>query len=257
MFAIISCCRYELEQIKIYIDEELSFKAGYYSDFISLPMNKLDWELLPSLVLAASAAGPKNDGRALSIAWVIQNIYMAHKIHALVSQEDLPERSRQCAVLIGDYLLGRAFYKLSQSQLFIYARDFANLTKTINEGVVQRWSLKKTRFSSEEYKSVLGKERASTAALTCKVISHMSGLNDDKIKILERIGYNIGMAWAVWEESLGLNSSIEYTAKAKGLIKELDDSDCAQLLLDVYSNFSDYIGCSQTTYLHRLGYAGG
>jgi all-trans-nonaprenyl-diphosphate synthase len=241
LFTIISNFRPEMDKLKCFIEQELTFKSLYYQEVLDLPMNKLDWEVCPSLVFALSMGNEVKKKLIFNLALVTQYTYMAHKIHQLASKEELPERDRQYAVLFGDFVLGKVFILLCQDDLQAYAEDFLSLIKTMNEGVVQRWSLRNKRKTLADKELILGKERALITALAARISAGIVGMKGKQIELGKQVGYNLGMAWGGWDESLDVAILIKYLAKAKTSILKLDGSN-PEYLRDLYNNFSQYIG---------------
>ncbi|HHV64941.1 MAG TPA: hypothetical protein GXX46_07710 [Peptococcaceae bacterium] len=242
MFTIISNLRSEMDKLKCFIQQELTFKSLYYQEVLDLPMCKLDWEICPSLVFALTWGSEVKKELSFNLALATQYTYLAHKIHRYASKEELPDRDRQYAVLFGDFVLGKLYFLLCQDDLHVYVEDFLNLIKTMNEGVIQRWSLRNKRKTLADQELILGKERASITALAARISACIVGMRDKQIGLSEQVGYHLGMAWAGWEESFDYDIIIKYLAKAKTSILNLDGYSNPESLQDLYNNFVQYIG---------------
>lgn len=213
----------ELEAIHAQMNKEIHFKAARFDELVSLPMNNLDRNFCPALVLAVGKTVGKVDGKSRSLAAIFQYIFMADRIHRLIKDEDMPEHARQYPVLVGDFLFGQTFLKLCEEDLYPYTKYFIDLIETMNEGVLKRWRLKNKKISINDYRLILGKERASLTALAGRLAADLAGIEGSFLKKFEEYGYYLGMAWGFWDESLAFTLINEYLNKTKNLIMELKD----------------------------------
>lgn len=205
------------------MNSEISFKKFRMEDLVDLQMNNLDHQLCPAIVLAVNSMTGKTEKKIINLASIFQYVFLAHYIHKLVSDEDLPEHARQYPVLVGDFMFGQTFLKICDIELFPYAGEFVKIIESVNEGVIMRWRLKNKNLSLKDYRTIIGKERAVLTALAGRLGAEVGGVQQQYHKKLEELGYCFGMAWAAWEESLYSSLVQEYLSKAKSIIAELRD----------------------------------
>lgn len=201
-------------------------------------LNRLDWQLCPAIIFTVADLG-QFDPCISTLAEIVQNILLASYIHRpMPDEKDVSQKSR---ILLGDYLLGLGFFKLSVNELFRYMKEFTELITTINKGVVLRWRLKNTPISFRNWERIFGQEKASITALSGRIAASIAGLSADQIKLSQDIGCNLGMAWAVEEESLNWDLSQMYLKKAEDLIEKLNDNADTEKLSDLYTAFLNNI----------------
>lgn len=235
----------ELDAVESMLQREIRFKTFSLEDLIDLPMNNFDHYLCPAVVLAIGSMTGRNDQKMLNFASIIQYVFLAHHIHAQVTDEDMSELARQFPVLVGDFMFGMTFGKLCEDALFPYSGEFVKLIKIINEGRVMRWRLKNKTIQAKDYRLILGKEKASLTALAARLAAQIAELQEPFRKRVEDFGYFLGMAWAVWEEPLAATSLVqEYLNRAKGTMAELKDHLYIKPLQELYEFFNQEINPS-------------
>ncbi|KUO66343.1 MAG: hypothetical protein APF84_18115 [Gracilibacter sp. BRH_c7a] len=232
----------ELKLVETQMNKDISFKSVTLEELIDLPKTSLDNKLCPALFFAVTTLkSQKSNNNLINFATIFQYIFIANQIHRLVKDEPMTEHERQYPVLVGDFMLGQAFSKLCEGDLFNYSNDFIRIIEEMNEGVLMRWRLKNKNISSKDYREILGKERGSLTALVGRLGAKVSGIEGPNAKKLEDFGYLIGMAWAAWEEPLGMPIVREYLSKAKVIINELRDQYSTKPLQEVFEFFNDKI----------------
>jgi len=227
----------ELGTVESQMNREVRLKSSSIKRLVNVPMNNLDNLFFPALVLAVGNCSEPTDNSKISLASIFQYIYMAHKIHGWVSDEDTAEANRQYPVLVGDFLLGQSFVKICDFELYPYLRHFVKVIKTINEGIIYRWRLKNKNISILDYRLIISKERASLTALAGKLGADICGIQEQYRPKLEEFGYNLGMAWAAWEEQKFNYLVQEYLLKAKANIHELREHFGVKTLQEFYDFF--------------------
>ncbi len=231
----------ELLLLEAQMSKDISFKSVTLEELIDLPKSSLDSNLNPALFFAVTALKGDKDSSLITLASIFQYVFLANQIHRLVTDDEITEHERQYPVLVGDFMLGQAFSKLCEGDLFNYSNDFIRLIEVMNEGVLMRWRLKNKNISLKDYREILGKERASLTALVGKIGAKVSEIEDPYAEMFEDLGYQLGMAWAAWEEPLGLPIVQEYLSKAKVIMNDLRDHYPIKPLHEVFEFFNDNI----------------
>lgn len=227
----------ELNTIEELINKDITFKTARLDELVDLPLNGLEEKMCPAVFLAVNSLKGQSESRIINLALIFQYVFLANRIHRLINDEDVSEDVRQYSVLVGDFVFGQTFSRLCEKDVFIYTRDFIKAIETMNEGVLLRWRFKNKSISLKDYKLILGKERAYLTALAGRLGAQVSGIQESLIPKIEEFGYLLGMAWAAWEESLGVPLVQEYLMKVKALIFELKDHLPVRPLQELYEFF--------------------
>lgn len=231
----------EMETVEKLMNEEISFNSTSLDNLIDLKMTDLDKYLCPAIVLAVTGLTEERYPKKTSLAAIFQYVFLAHYIHSLITDEEMPDNTRQFPILVGDFMYGKSFLKICEADLFSYSTEFVKTIETMNEGVIMRWKAKNNQISLQDKLSILEKERASLTALAGKLSGILAGLNMGAVHKLESLGYSLGMAWAVWDERLDTYLAEKYLIKADGIIEQLSQDFNIEPLRDLYECFSHEI----------------
>lgn len=224
----------ELKKVEEIIDRFFLSTISQKNKLAGLNLKKSDRLLLPALVLAVSnTAGPIMKPM-ITLGALFQCLYLANRIQGLAAKES--GKDQQFSVIMGDYIFGQAIYLMSDEKIHPYLNDFVSVIKSINEGTVLRWRLRQKRADLKDYKLLISKERASLTALASRMSAEISGINPEHAPKLERLGYNLGFAWAAMEEPK-FSFGPEYSLKVKANISELGADLSVKPLEDLYRFF--------------------
>lgn len=215
--------KHGLDMVEYEMDKEIHFNESRLEDLVTLPMTKLDKRLNPSLVIAVSCMTGKINQGIVTLAKVAQYLFLSHKIHALITDEDMSESARQYPVLTGDIMLGHTLKKVCEPEIFPYADQFVKLIKTINEGVLLRWRYKNKAIPSKELVIILSKEKASLMALVARLSAKLSGIPQSYLDNIENFGYDLGMAWAASEETACFSIFQKHLRQAEDTLMVIHD----------------------------------
>lgn len=227
----------ELKIVEEQMKKEIRFKTSKMDDLIDLPLNKLEKHLYPAIVLAVCSIKGQINNKNIPLATIFQYIFLAHRIHKMVIDEDMEEHARQYPVLVGDFMFGQTLLKLCEEDMLCYIGDFVKAIETINEGILLRWRLKNKNLSLKDYRLILGKEKAALTALAGKLGGVLAGFEGACLKKLEEFGYSIGMAWAAWEEPQCSTLLNEYLARTKAIIVELKEYMPVRTIQELFQFF--------------------
>lgn len=239
--AILKSFQPELHLLETQMNKDINFKSVTLEELIDLPKNSLDSKLCPALFFAVTSLESQKSNNFIALASIFQYVFLANQIHRLVTDEAMTEHERQYPVLVGDFMLGQAFSKLCEGDLFNYSNDFIRVIEVMNEGVLMRWRLKNKNISLKDYREILSQERASLTALVGRIGAQVSGIEEPYAKKLEDFGYFLGMAWATWEEPLGVPIVQEYLGKTKATMNDLRNHYQIKPLQEVFDFFNDKI----------------
>jgi all-trans-nonaprenyl-diphosphate synthase len=231
----------EMRKVEELMTKEISFKSSKLDDLLDIRLSNLDQKLCPALVLAVGSMAQEKSSRIISLAAVVQYIYLAHHIHGLVTDEEMSDRGRQYPVLVGDFMFGQAFLKICEADLSDYASQFVKVIGTMNEGILLRWRLKNKNISAKQYRVIIGKERGALLALASKLGGELAGLKEPHLRKVEDFGFALAMAWAAWEDSLYYYMVTESLEKAKAIIAELSSNLPVGPLQELYDFFNSEV----------------
>ncbi|NLM22049.1 MAG: hypothetical protein GX207_09965 [Peptococcaceae bacterium] len=232
--AVLNSIQSELRAVETQMSKEFGLKASGMKELIQLKLDNLDQILLPAICLAvARTAGPVNN-TVIALSSVLQHIYLAQHIHSMVRDREMTDAERQYPILVGDYIFGQSFLKMCEADLFKYVSHFVTVIKKINEGIVLRWRLKNQKISIKDYKAIIEKEKASLTVLAARLGAEGSDLKSHHFAKFEKLGYNIGMAWAASNEPQFSFLTQEYLPKIMANINDLRESFSVQPLQELY-----------------------
>lgn len=233
----------ELIKVQNQMNREIAFKSTSLENLIDLHLNELDKQMCPAIFLAVNTLSGQSGISMTSLASTFQYIYLANKIHRMVTDDDdLAEHTRQYPVLVGDFMYGQSFLKMCQDDLFHLAHHFVKVMGIMNEGILLRWRLSNKTICLKDYRTILSKERGALTALAAKLGAQVSGVQEPYLKKYEEIGFCLGMAWAAWEEPLCTSLVQEYLSKVKNLISEVKDFHIQiKPIIELYEFFYEQI----------------
>jgi len=248
----------ELETVDRQVNKELRFKSISFKELVPLELSDLDRFGCPALVLAASKASGGIIPNSLTIAQIIQFIFLGYEIHNLITDdEDLPEQRRQFPVLVGDFLYGKFFLGLANANLLHYLEPITHVVQSMSEGMVLRWqnenSHSKHDLKPEDWWKVFEKQRGFLTGLSAKLGADLNGASAEFQDFCERFGRLLGIAWAASTTSVGREMVEDTLNRAKELIDNQRSLYDLKPLYEVYDYITFYLGRSNEQAKNLLG----
>ncbi|WP_298492542.1 polyprenyl synthetase family protein [uncultured Maritimibacter sp.] len=168
--------------------------------------------LRPMLTLAAARMCGYEGNKHVTLATAIEFIHTATLLHDDVVDESAQRRGRPTAnllwdnkssVLVGDYLLARAFQLMTETGSLRILAVLSNASATITEGEVLQLTAAQDIGTSEEiyFKVVRGKTAALFSAAT-EASGILAGVSEEQIKALFDYGDALGIAFQVVDDLL-------------------------------------------------------
>lgn len=209
MNSVIYPVRGELQQVQESMKRHFYIKAGYLGGFAHLDLCQLNNVLRPLLVVLSARTGGKITDKVISLAGVLQYIYLASRVHGGINEDnaiagsgtDDPRDGCQFPVLVGDYFYGRFFTTLCDAGIVEYLGPLSEIICEINEGAVIR--LKNADDEKRNpllYRELVRKETAELIAGCCRLGGRLGGADEQQQKILYRFGINLGLALGLLEQ---------------------------------------------------------
>lgn len=222
--------------------EKIVFKNTTYKELIDLPMDELDRHGCPAIVLGINRAFRKADEKAVSLAVILQFIFIADRVHALVYDEQ--EEESQYPVLVGDFLFGMFFLELTKKRLDHFLKPLAETIAVMSEGGVARWLAEKDTgikgMDRDKFLAILAQERASLTGVAARLSAELAKSPQYIKDALETFGHYLGMAWAAYNERLEKNVVSGFLKHSKLVLDNLEQNDTIELkpLYELYQLYS-------------------
>ncbi len=177
-------------------------------------------------LLAAQAAGLDNMAHAQKLAAIIEMLHTATLVHDDVVDESGLRRGRptanatwnnQTAVLVGDFLIARAFDLLVDLGDMVLLKDFSSGTCEIAEGeVLQLQAQHQPDTTEATYLKIIHGKTSRLFELACEGSAILAGKNEYRVPLRDFAGH-FGNAFQMIDDIL------DYTSDAETLGKNVGD----------------------------------
>lgn len=219
------CFMETLNKVQMRLHQEINFKPASMQKMVQCNMDELDRMVNPAIVLAVSKAFNRHEKKSEALAEIIQYIFMANKIHKLMKDDsNIAEDHRQFSVLVGDLFYGKFYLELCRKQLLSFLDPMAQVMRTMSEGGISRWLSRDKKLSMAESLSIIEKESASLTALAARLSAELAGGSIPLQRHIEMFGWELGLAWGAWKESLE-NSEVQSILQRANAILNLISSE--------------------------------
>ncbi len=238
MLAVLHHIQNELQAVRAQLGREIYFKAAKFDELVTLPLDDLDQTTCPAIVLAVSRACGLMGPQSVAMAVVLQFVYLADKVHRLISDgDDIPEELRQFPVLVGDFLYGKFFMELCREQLLEYLAPIAQAIETMSQGTIARWLNRNKYLNAEERLAILARERAALTGLAARIGAQLAEAPQGLQEKCEKFGYQLGLAWAAWQEPMERQVIDRQLSRAAAILAELPETPQFRVMAELY----DYV----------------
>ncbi len=219
----------ELGRVQVSMNRHFNIKAGYLGDFVHLELCHLNSILRPVLVILSAGMFGKITDKVISLAGVLQYIYLASSIHGginedeTISKEDTgdPRDGCQFPVLVGDYFFGRFFTTLCDAGIVDYLRPLSEIICVINEGSVMRLRKADSAINPVFARELVRKETGEMLAGCCSLGARLNGAEKKSQEILKRFGMHLGIALGFMERENSLDQAAVYLGEALAELEKL------------------------------------
>ena len=118
------------------------------------------------------------------------------------------------AVLVGDYLLGKALLNATKAQDMKIMTILANTACTMSEGeLLQLQKKADIKITENDYYDMIRKKTADLMASACQTGAFMANVGKEKEEAIYNYGINIGMAFQIIDDALDYISSKDIMGK--------------------------------------------
>lgn len=225
----------DLLSVEKRLGKKIAFKSTQFDELIDLPLDELDRHACPALSLAAGRIMGTPDEKAVTLASIIQLIFLADQVHSLV--KDGHETESQYPVLVGDYLYGLFFLELTKQHLDHMLKPMAEVIAAMSEGTITRWIAKSKHLNFmdmafDEQVDIFSRERASLTGLAARLGAQLAKAPVFLQEAMELFGRRIGLAWAAYKEkseSLLINKFLEESRQVLDDLRHYDNLELKPL----------------------------
>lgn len=224
---LINIVRPELEQVN---DIIIKAAANQNVELVPVVTNHLvsagGKRVRPVLTLASSQLCEYSGGRQINLAAAVEFMHTATLLHDDVVDESEKRRGKltanniwgnKASVLVGDYLLGRAFQMMTADGSIEVLEILSDAAAKISEGeLMQLETTGNIETTREQYIAVIKAKTAELFAAACEVSGAIIE-DEKKRKALQSFGENFGIAFQIVDDAL------DYIADESELGKNLGD----------------------------------
>lgn len=194
--------------------------------------------LRPILTLASAQLCDYNGNAHIALATAVEFIHTATLLHDDVVDKSGLRRGKSTAniiwgnkesILVGDFLLGRAFYLMGEAQSLGVYRILSTAAMVISEGEVMQLDIEGSLdITQETYIQVIAAKTAELFAAACEVSGVIAAQDPSVSSALRDYGYYLGIAFQIVDDALDYSATHEAFGKEVG-----DDFRDAKITLPV------------------------
>ncbi|MBC7103941.1 MAG: polyprenyl synthetase family protein [Parvibaculum sp.] len=217
----------EMEAVNEFIRERMASDVPMIPDLASHLINSGGKRLRPMLTIASSRMCGYTGKDHIKLAATVEFLHTATLLHDdVVDESDLRRGKRtartiwgnQASVLVGDFLLGRAFKLMVETKSLRALEIISDAASIIAEGeVMQLAAAKDTGTTEDAYLRVISAKTAALFAAATEIGAVISGRNGSEAAALESYGRNLGIAFQLVDDAL------DYGGRAASLGKNVGD----------------------------------
>jgi hypothetical protein len=187
------------EEFDSKLERALCWQGRDYSSLLPESLRGRDRDVCPAFVFALSDNWRLKRRDIVELALALEYSYLSFRAHRLERNANLREKNRQYGILFGDFFAAQALMALSGDLLFPHYAIFAELIRTMNEGLLLRRRLNRKNMSAEDWRAVLRREK-SALTLPVRVMADWVSLARREALFLERLAEEFGVLWGAREE---------------------------------------------------------
>lgn len=231
---VFSALKKELIEVERRVRRELIVKGQDRKPFFVCQVPYLDWNIRPALVTGVARLYNFYCERVITLAVIVQLIYLAGVMHVGVADEawsaGRDPDNVQWPVLLGDYLYSRFFALACEADMIDFIEPLAETVCFSNQVGIQCHQWKGT--ATDRLLSQVEGETASLVAVACRLAGKLAAAPIDDLTHLERFGWNFGMGYGIQKYDLtGLAQS--YFARAANALDLLPPGAARNILAGI------------------------
>jgi len=238
----------DLEKVEQRLEEYLSSDSPLIYQVAQYLLERKGKRLRPALVLLSLGEdNSSNKDKVLDTAVAIELIHTATLLHDDVIDQSATRRgkasvnyrwSNLVSVLMGDYLLAKAFKILVNTQLTPLLKAISKATERISLGeLLQIQERGNYKLSEEVYLKIIADKTASLFSVACKSGAIVRGVDKRTQNIYQRFGEDFGISFQIIDDLLDLVGDKEKTGKELG--NDLQEGKITLPLIYALANSED------------------
>lgn len=202
----------DMEDVNEFIRERMSSEVPMIPELASHLINSGGKRLRPMLTIAASRICGYTGTDHIKLAASVEFLHTATLLHDdVVDESDLRRGKKtarmlwgnQASVLVGDFLLGRAFRLMVETKSLRALEIIANAASVIAEGeVMQLAAAKDTSTTEDAYMRVIQAKTAALFAAAAEIGAVIAARPANEAAALESYGRNLGIAFQLVDDAL-------------------------------------------------------
>ncbi|MBI1262630.1 MAG: polyprenyl synthetase family protein [Rhizobiales bacterium] len=217
----------DMESVNEFIRERMGSEVPMIPELASHLINSGGKRLRPMLTLASAQMCNYVGHDHIKLAAAVEFMHTATLLHDdVVDESDLRRGTKtarmlwgnQASVLVGDFLLGRAFKLMVETRSLRCLEILSNAAAVIAEGeVMQLAAAKDTSTTEDAYLRVIQAKTAALFSAATEIGAVIAERNGNEAAALESYGRNLGIAFQLVDDAL------DYGGRAATLGKNTGD----------------------------------
>lgn len=234
----------DLEQVGKHLDRYITSEVKLIPEVSHHLIASGGKRFRPLLLLISSRLCGFSGEQRFAVAAAIEFIHTASLLHDDVIDQASIRRGKTSAnniwgnaasVLVGDFLYSKAFKLLSEISDLNLVKLMSGITNTMSEGeVFQLMKCGDVDITEEEYLAIIEKKTAVLLSAACAAGAILGSASPDKVEVMGRFGYKIGMAFQITDDTL------DYLARerefGKSIGKDLEEGKMTLPLIFALKN---------------------
>jgi len=202
----------DMEDVNEFIRERMGSEAPMIPELASHLINSGGKRLRPMLTIAAARICGYEGQDHIKLAAAVEFLHTATLLHDdVVDESDLRRGKKtarmvwgnQASVLVGDFLLGRAFKLMVETRSLRSLEILSSAAAVIAEGeVMQLAAAKDTGTTEDAYMRVIQAKTAALFAAAAEIGAVISQRDSNEEAALESYGRNLGIAFQLVDDAL-------------------------------------------------------
>ncbi len=225
--ALQALVRKDMEQVNGVILERVTQDVALINDIARHIIASGGKRLRPALTIACAKLCGYEGRHHLLLAASVELIHTATLLHDDVVDASTMRRgdktanviwTNQASVLVGDFLLSRAFQLMVDTGSLGVLRRLSDASATISQGeVLQLSTANEPATTQEQYLEVISAKTAALFAAACALGAIITDKGEKEREALERFGLHLGIAFQLVDDAL------DYSARESELGKTVGD----------------------------------
>lgn len=206
--------RDDLKRVQVEMEAQVGHFEPYVRDYMKEICRAQGKMIRPGLVLITAAATGGVKKEHIKFAALLELVHMATLVHDDVLDRADMRRDRptpnalwgnELAVLLGDAMLSHAVLMGTDLGDIVFCRRLARSVREVCQGEIEQSTrLFDLEMTKAEYFELIQKKTASLFSAAMGGAAYLSGLNDEMVASLDRMGSLLGVAYQVYDDVLDM-----------------------------------------------------